>query len=305
MKKKNAVFLALAAIIWGFAFSAQKVGNVMGPFAFNGIRSIIGALILLPIIPLLRKYEQGKNGTVRELLKGGILCGLCLCAGSNLQQVGLQYTSAGKAGFITAMYIVMVPVAGIAFRKKCSVNAWIGVCLSVAGLVCLSLLTDSATGSNEMLGNALVLLAAVAFTAHILVIDRFAPNLNGVALSCVQFFTSGILTLVLMLLFEKPVISVILSEPVAVLYAGIMSCGVAYTFQILGQDGANPTLASLILCLESVFSVIGGILFLHDSMDAIEWIGCALMFGGIVISQLPDRKKAEGAGNASESQKAD
>lgn len=196
-------------------------------------------------------------------------------------------------------------VAGLAFRKKCSVNAWIGVCLSVAGLVCLSLLTDSATGSNEMLGNALVLLAAVAFTAHILVIDRFAPNLNGVALSCVQFFTSGVLTLVLMLLFEKPVISVILSEPVAVLYAGIMSCGVAYTFQILGQDGANPTLASLILCLESVFSVIGGILFLHDSMDAIEWIGCALMFGGIVISQLPDRKKAEGAGNASESQKAD
>ncbi len=292
MKKKNAIYLFLAAIIWGFAFSAQKVGNAMGPFAFNGVRSILGGTILIPVIFILRKYETGKNCSGRELFKAGILCGLCLCAGSNLQQVGLMYTSPGKAGFITAMYIVFVPIAGLALKKKCSRNAWIGVILSVGGLFCLCMLTDADKGSNEMLGNALVLLAAFAFTAHILVVDRYVEKMNGVALSCIQFFTSGTITLILMWIFEKPTISGILSEPVALLYAGIMSCGVAYTFQILGQDGANPTLASLILCLESVFSVIGGILFLQDTMKPVEWAGCALMFLGIIISQLPDRKNA-------------
>lgn len=293
MKKKNAILLALAAIIWGFAFSAQKVGNVMGPLAFNGIRCIVGGIVLLPAIPLLKRYEGGKTGTVRELFRAGILCGICLCVGADLQQIGLQYTSAGKAGFITAMYIVLVPIAGLAFRKKCSRNAWIGVGLAVAGLFCLCILTDAETGSNEMLGNRIILVCAVAFTAHILVVDHYASRVNGVALSCIQFFTAGIITLVLMFIFEEPSLKAILSEPGAILYAGVMSCGIAYTFQILGQDGVNPTLASLILCFESVFSVVGGILFLGDSMSGVEWLGCALMFLGIVISQLPTAQERQ------------
>ncbi len=301
-KKRNIGLLFLAALIWGFAFSAQSVGNAMGPFTFNSTRCFLGGLVLLPVLALFGRsrsgvksasdittdYEPARScGLKGDNLKAGILCGLLLCIASNLQQVGLSYTSAGKAGFITALYIVFVPVAGIFLKKSCSIQAWIGVAFSVVGMVFLCLMDGGVSGGSELKGDGLVLLCACAFTAHILVIDHYADRVNGVLVSCIQFFVCGVLTAIPAFLFEEPSLTAVTSEPVALLYAGIMSCGVAYTLQIVGQKGVNPTVASLVLCLESVFSVVGGLVILGETMGLYEIIGCVLMFAGIILAQIP------------------
>lgn len=291
--------LLLTATIWGVAFVAQSVGmDYIGPFTFNAVRNAIGGLVLLPCIALLRRTGDGKGGIPQDerkavsenrknLLLGGICCGVMLFVASNLQQIGIQYTTVGKAGFITAMYIVLVPILSIFLGKKAGIKIWAAVVLSVAGLYILCM-----TGGRFSLqkGDLLVLLSAFAFSVHILVIDHFAPLADGVKMSCIQFFVCALLSAVCMWLFEEPDMGAILQAWIPVLYAGVLSCGVAYTLQIVGQRGMNPTVASLILSLESVISLIAGWVILGQALSAREISGCVLMFAAIILAQLPERK---------------
>ena len=288
---KNVGILLLTAIIWGFAFVAQSVGmDYVGPFTFNCVRFFIGGLVLIPCIAILNKWngtEEKTEEDPKSLWLGGICCGIALAAASCLQQIGIMHTTVGKAGFITACYILLVPIFGLFFHKKCGVLVWIGVILAVAGLYFLCI--------NENLtierGDLMVFLCAIVFAIHILVIDHFSPKVDGVRMSCIQFFVSGILCLVPTLLLEHPHVAQLLAAWQPILYAGVLSCGVAYTLQIIGQKGMNPTVASLILSLESVMSVLAGILILHQTPTSREVLGCVLMFTAILLAQLPDPKK--------------
>lgn len=296
---RNSLLLLLTAVIWGVAFVAQSVGmDYVGAFTFNCVRSIIGGLVLIPCIIFLKNLKSGENGekmALKESLHvtrveviGGICCGTALFAASNFQQFGISYTTVGKAGFITALYVVIVPIMGLFFRKKVSFVVWISVVLSVIGLYLLCMTENSFALS---FGDLLVLICAVLFSIHILVIDYFSPRGDGVVMSCIQFLVCGLLSGVMMLLFETPDLSSILAAKVPILYAGVMSCGVAYTLQIVGQKDMNPTVASLILCLESVVSALAGWLILHEALSARELAGCFLMFFAIVLAQLPVAQK--------------
>ena len=293
---RNSLLLLLTATIWGIAFVAQSVSmDYIGGFTFNSIRSLIGSLTLLPVILLLSKPKSAEeknrsqtSSSQKTLITGGICCGILLCLASNFQQFGIKYTTVGKAGFITACYIIIVPVIGIFLRKKCSPFIWIAVILSLCGLylLCLTPGEGFAIGKGELL----VLICAFLFSIHILVIDHFSPLVDGVKMSCIQFFVCGILSGIPALLLEKPDLTDILAAKVPVLYAGIMSCGVAYTLQIVGQKNMNPTVASLILSLESCISVIAGWLLLGQSLSSREIWGCILMFGAIILAQLPQKE---------------
>lgn len=293
---RNSLLLLLTATIWGIAFVAQSVSmDYIGGFTFNSIRSLIGSLTLLPVILLLNKQKSAEeknrpqtSSSQKLLITGGIYCGIILCLASNFQQFGIKYTTVGKAGFITACYIIIVPVIGIFLRKKCSPFIWIAVILSLCGLylLCLTPGEGFAIGKGELL----VLICAFLFSIHILVIDHFSPLVDGVKMSCIQFFVCGILSGIPALLLEKPDLTDILAAKVPVLYAGIMSCGVAYTLQIVGQKNMNPTVASLILSLESCISVIAGWLILGQSLSSREIGGCILMFGAIILAQLPQKE---------------
>lgn len=294
---KNTGMLFLAALIWGFAFVAQSAGmDYVGPFTFNAVRCMIGAAVLVPVA-LLYKPEnttdkQKDVGATwfqrnRTLLAGGILCGIFLGVATNLQQIGIMSTSVGKAGFLTALYIVLVPVAGLLFKKKCPATVWIGVICSLLGLYLLCMTEGSFTLAA---GDLFLLGCAVVFTGHILVIDYFAPKVNGVWMSCIQFLVAGIISAVPMVLTETPTREAIFAAKLPILYAGVMSCGVAYTLQILGQKNYNPTIAVLILSLESCFSVLGGFLILQETLSARELFGCALMFAAIILAQLPGKR---------------
>ncbi len=299
----NILYLLLTAAIWGFAFVAQSVGNAMGSFTFNCIRSFIGALVLLPVIALRDRLLAKESGSdksqttqnggkwTRELLLVGMACGVLLCLGSNLQQVGLNYTTAGKAGFITAFYIVLVPIAGLFLKRKCPFTAFVGVALSLIGLFLLCIPKGATFGLGEMKGDLIVLMCAFAFTAQIWVIDLRGGRLDGVRLACIEFLVCGLISMIPMLLFEHPTWEKVTSEPIALLYAGVLSCGVAYTLQIFGQRNMNPTVCSLIMSLESAFAVLGGALILKEHMGGREAFGCIFMFAAIVLAQLPSRKK--------------
>lgn len=289
---RQSCLLFLTASIWGVAFVAQSAGmDYVGPFTFNAVRSLIGGVVLIPCIGFLnhlKKQEQKR----KDLLTGGISCGVLLFIASNFQQFGIQYTSVGKAGFITALYIVMVPVLGIFLHKKAGIKVWIGVAFALCGLYLLCM-KESLGGQNFALqkGDFLVLVCAFVFSFHILVVDYFSPRADGVKMSCIQFFVCGILSAVCMFLFEQPQLSLILKAWMPILYAGVMSCGVAYTLQIVGQRGMNPTIASLILSLESVVSVLAGWVLLQETLSRRELAGCLLMFLAIILAQLPERKK--------------
>ena len=297
MRTKNACMLILTAFIWGTAFVAQSVGmDHLGPFTFNGVRNLIGGAALLPCIFFLERWnrkdqkkESGQEvpGTRKDLITGGIACGLLLFAASSLQQIGLVYTSAGKAGFITAFYIVIVPVLGIFLHQKAGWTIWAAVAAALAGLYLLCI-TD---GFSVNIGDFYVLLCALLFSLHILVIDHFAPKVDGVKMSCIQFFVCGIVSLVPMFLWEEPRIEGLLLSWFPLLYAGVLSCGVAYTLQIVGQKNVNPTVASLLLSLESCFSVLAGWIILGERLSLREGAGCILMFAAIVLAQLPERKE--------------
>lgn len=292
---RQSMLLLLTATIWGVAFVAQSVGmEYIGPFTFNAVRNAIGALVLIPCIGFLRRIrteeEKRKPEDKQEkktLVAGGVSCGVLLFIASNLQQVGIQYTTVGKAGFITAMYIVIVPLLGIFLGKKAGARVWCAVVIAVVGLYMLCV-TDG--GFSLQKGDLFVLICAIAFSVHILVVDYFAPKVDGVKMSCIQFFVCALLSGICMLLFESPNVIQILQAWVPVLYAGVLSCGVAYTLQIIGQKGMNPTVASLILSLESVVSVIAGWMILKQELSGRELLGCGLMFAAIILVQLPEKK---------------
>lgn len=279
----NSLLLLLTAVIWGSAFVAQSVGlEYVGPFTFTAIRSVIGGLVLIPCIFLLKKWKKGFATKIEWI--GGICCGIALCAASNFQQVGMQYTTVGKAGFITALYVVIVPILGLFLRKKVSILVWCCVAISVGGLYLLCIPKGEFFLSS---GDLLVLVCALLFSLHILVIDHFSPKGDGVVISCIQFFVCGILSGILMLFTENPNVKDIMDAKIAILYAGVLSSGVAYTLQVVAQKNVNPTVASLIMCLESVVAVLAGWLILHESLSARELIGCFLMFIAIVFAQIP------------------
>lgn len=297
---KNSLILLLTAFIWGVAFVAQSVGmDHVEPFTFNSIRCMIGGLFLIPCIFVLNKinpertveYDKlspaEKKKQNKTLLKGGIFCGLAICVASNLQQFGIAYTTVGKAGFITALYIVIVPILGLFFKKKCTPAIWLGVVLAVFGLYFLCI-TD---GFQIQLGDFLVFLCALVFSVHIMIIDHYTQLVDGVKMSCIQFLVCGVLSGIGMFVFENPNISNILSAWMPILYAGILSCGVAYTLQIIGQKGMNPTVASLVLSLESVIAVLAGMVLLKQGLSSRETIGCICMFGAIILAQLPEKRK--------------
>lgn len=301
MKKANVkspLLLFLAAVIWGVAFVAQSVGmEYVGPFTFNAVRSIIGGLVLIPCIYFLdhlkgeghkaRQTTAERQQAKKTLLFGGVCCGICLCIASNLQQIGIRYTTVGKAGFITAMYIIIVPVLGIFMKKKIGIQIWISVIMGVIGLYLLCMTESFSLGK----GDACVLLCALVFSFHILIIDHFSPLVDGVKMSCIQFLVSGVLSGVMMFLFENPELGAIFSAWLPILYAGVMSCGVAYTLQIVGQKDMDPTVASLILSLESVVSVLAGWALLGQKLSGKELFGCVVMFAAIILAQLPERKE--------------
>jgi len=292
MKKKqlgNSLLLLLTATIWGSAFVAQSVGmEHVGPFTFTFSRSIIGGIVLLPCILLLGKWKKGFATKVEWI--GGICCGIALCVASNFQQVGIQFTTVGKAGFITALYVVLVPIFGLFLKKRVPILIWGCVGLSVVGLY---LLCMPAGAFTLALGDLLVLICAVLFTVHILVIDHFSPKGDGVVISCIQFFTCGILSGIPMLFFENPSVGSMLDAKWSILYAGVLSSGVAYTLQVVAQKNVNPTVASLIMCLESVVAVLAGWIVLGQDMSSREILGCVLMFVAIVLAQLPVPEKTK------------
>lgn len=287
--------LALTALIWGVAFVAQSVGGEhVGPFTFNCVRSLLGGAVLLPMIPLLgrlsgNRREEAAPADRKNLWLGGVLCGVVLGLASSLQQWALEYASVGKAGFITALYIVIVPVLGIFFHRMPGAQVWLAVVVAVAGLYLLCWSGGAALGPGEWM----LFGCSALFSLHILIIDHFSPLVDGVKLSCIQFFVAGLFCAVPTLLFEKPAVSDVLAAWAPILYAGALSCGVAYTLQVVAQKHVEPTLASLTLSLESVFSVLAGWLLLHQTLTARELAGCALVFCAIVLAQLPSRKKVK------------
>lgn len=285
----------LTALIWGCAFVAQSVSmDYIGPFTFQCVRSLIGSAVLIPVFLLLDvvkkrsgTYQSPTRENRKQLWFAGIICGIIMTVAANLQQFGIQYTTAGKAGFITALYILLVPILGLFLKKKVSPRLWLCIVLAMIGLYLLSV-TEGFSSINK--GDFYVMLCAVAFSFHIMAVDHYAPLVDGVRLSCIQFLICGALSGVLMFVFETPDIQGLLKAAVPILYAGIMSCGVAYTLQIIGQKYTKPTIASLIMSLESVFAVIAGIVVLQEIPTTREAVGCILMFAAIIIAQLPDKK---------------
>lgn len=299
-KVRNSLLLLLTAFIWGTAFVAQSVGmDYVGPFTYTCVRSVIAGIMLIPCIAFLNKVnpkqedmhiyqkDEGKQIYQKRLLIGGICCGMALGVASSLQQIGIQHTTVGKAGFITTFYIIIVPIIGLFFKKRCGINVWIGVVFALAGLYFLCITEGFSIGY----GDAMVFLCALAFSIHILVIDHFTQLVDGVKMSCIQFFVAAIVSGIGMMLFENPDIGNILAAWMPILYAGALSSGVGYTLQIIGQKGMNPTIASLILSLESVISVLAGMVLLNEKLTGREVLGCILMFVAIILAQLPEKKK--------------
>lgn len=287
---KSSLILLLTATIWGVAFVAQSVGmEYIGPFTFNAIRCVLGGLVLIPVILVLKKKkETGAENQEKEdkktLWAGGIACGVILCIASNLQQFGIMEASVGKSGFFTALYIVMIPVIGIFIGKRPGIKLWFCVALAVVGMYLLCMKDGSFTIERA---DIMLLLCALVFSFHILVVDYFSPKVDGVKMSCIQFFVCGVLSAVGMLFTETPDISNIQAAWLPLLYAGLLSCGVGYTLQIVGQKGINPVIASLIMSLESVISALAGWVILGQVLSPKEILGCVLIFVAIIITQIP------------------
>lgn len=298
-KMRSNILLLITAAIWGSAFVAQKSGmDYIGPFTYGGIRMFIGGLVLIPVILLMSKgkvnaeniSKEEKTKQNRLLIIGGVCCGIVLFAASSLQQFGVSYTTAGKAGFITTLYVVLVPIFSLVIGKRVRPIMWLCVLMGAAGLYLLCM-TDSTF--KLQLGDMLVLLCAFGFTAHIMVVDYFAPRLDGVKLSCIQFLVSGALGMICMFIFEEPELAAILDCWLPILYAGVLSSGVGYTLQVVAQKDAEPTIASLLMSLESVFAVTAGAIILHESMSGRELLGCVVIFAAVIIAQLPSKEERE------------
>lgn len=291
-KLKNNIFLWITPIIWGVAFVTQRIGgDYLGAFTYNAIRFGIGTLSLIPVILIFEKGDFSKECR-RLTWLGGMLGGLFLFAGSSLQQVAITITeSAGKAGFLTALYTVLVPVIAVFLGKKNTFFTWIGVALATVGMYLLSFKGEEPFGVGDML----LLLCALMFALQIIAVDRFNGRIAPLRFSMIQLATSAVLSTIVALFTESCTMTDIRSALVALLYGGIMSCGVGYTTQILGQRGASETYSAIVLSTESVFSAISGALILHETMNTKGYIGCALIFAGIVIAHIMPKKVKTGA----------
>ena len=327
---RGSILLFLTAFIWGTAFVAQKSGlDLVSPLMFNGIRTLIGGIVLLPVIAFFsRKSRTSANGSgANEALKagmagadkagaagagetsgenrrtlwiGGICCGFFLMAAGGVQQIGLNWTTAGKSGFITALYVILVPLFGLFLRRKIRPIFWACVAASAVGLYLLCIPADGGFGAINK-GDIITMVCAALFAFHILVIDHFSPKVDGVKLSCIQFFFAGIVTLIIApfldpaMGFSLPSAGDVLACWFPIFYSGVMSCGIAYTLQILGQRDLNPTIASLIMSLESSISAISGWIILGQALSPRELAGCVLMFCAIILAQLPVPQKRKTA----------
>ncbi len=295
------VILLLIAFIWGLAFVAQSVAmDYIRPFTFNGIRFVIGGLVLLPVIAVMKVFNIGRRecyppkdrDRIKELfnsmeVKGGILCGIVLFVTSNIQQFGIMYSSPGKAGFITALYILIVPIIGMFLGKKVRVRIWgcVGIALIGIFLLCV---TEQLTIEK---GDILLILCAIGCSVHILVVDYFSPEANGIIMSCIQFFVCGVLSLIGMGIFEQPSLSDVMRAWQPILYAGVLSTAVAYTLQIICQKNTSPIIASLLMSMESVFAYLGSVVILGQNLTTREAIGSVLVFSAIMIAQLPSKRR--------------
>ena len=295
---RSTLLLVLAALIWGCAFVAQSVGaEYVGAFTFLATRSWLGGIVLLPLIAALeggaKKSGQPSraphsSAEKKTLLLGGVCCGCLLFFASMAQQLGIASTTTAKAGFITTMYVLIVPLLSLFLGQRPEKKIWLCVAVGVLGLYLLCMKGGFSLGR----GDALVLLCALLFSGHILTVNHFSPRVDGVRLSCIQFFVTAVISTVCMFVFERPDWASIRAAALPILYAGIMSSGAGYTLQIVGQKGLDPTIASLAMSLESVFSALAGWLLLGQTLAARELCGCALMFAAIVLAQLPGKKRA-------------
>lgn len=304
LKRRHSFLLVIAAMIWGGAFVAQSTGgDAVGPYTFNCIRCFIGGIVLIPVIWLSDSLHWTRNKPKnpedkRKLLTAGVSCGIVLSLASNLQQVGIWMgTPVGKAGFLTACYMLLVPILGLFIKKKCGWNVWLGVAIAVVGLYLLCM-----QGSfSVQLSDFLIFLCALSFAVQILIVDHYVDMVDGVRLSCIQFTVSGIISAVPMIFVDMGLSASgfsewasALTDPYAwipILYAGVLSSGVAFTLQIIGQRGMNPTVASLLMSLESVFSALAGWVILNQTLSMREIFGCLLIFGAVVLAQLQMQKE--------------
>ena len=292
MKKeqlKGSAQLLFATLIWGSAFVAQSVGmDHLGPMSFQAVRSLLAVAALVPVIALMDRSPASflPRWKAKGLWKTGILCGLALFVAQSLQQVGLIYTEPGKAGFITAMYIVLVPVLGLFLGRKCGIRVWISVLLAVVGLYLLSCVGVASVN----LGDILILISAGAFAVQIVLIDVLAQELDGIRLNCIQFIVVTVLSALAAAFTETPTWQGVVDCAVPLLYTGVLSSGAAFTLQILGQQHLSPEPASLIMSLESVFAVLAGWLILHQTLSPVELLGCCLVFIGVILCQIKGKE---------------
>lgn len=310
---KSNLYILLATFIWGTAFLAQKDGGQIGTFTFNGIRFLIGGLFLLPVIYVFDKLrgKQAENeadsdvddaeqidnnseaadlGWNQTVFTGGIACGVVLFIASSLQQYGVLYTSIGKTGFITALYAVIVPVFSVLLGKTIHIRTWLAVLIGIIGLYFLSMYGESLSISY---GDRFIIGCAFGFAVQIMMIDYFSPMVDPVKLAAVEFLTLGLISIPFMFIFESPNIPDIVSVLPSLLYASILSSGVAYTLQAVGQKYAEPTQAALMMCLESVFSLFSGMIVLGERMSLHEYLGALLIFVAVVLSQLPEQEQKQ------------
>lgn len=286
---KSNLMLLIAAAIWGFGFVAQRLGmNYLEPFAFNSARFLLGSLSLLPLLCFLSRQKLSRQKGNRDtkpnhsLSKGSLICGLVLFVAATLQQYGLFYTTAAKAGFITGLYLILVPIIGILLKHTTGLTTWLGALLAVVGLYLLSV-NDNFTMS---LGDTLIFIGALFWAFHILVIDHFSGRIDPIQLSAVQFLVCGLLSLGVALIIETPTLTGALAGWQPILFAGVVSVGIAYTLQVIAQKNAKPSHAAIIMSLETVFAAIGGVWLLNESLSPRAWFGCGLMLAGMLLSQV-------------------
>lgn len=292
------LLLLITAFIWGVAFVSQRVGaEYVGAFTFNGVRFALGCVALLPLYLALNvkkdvKYTPKK---IRNDIKGGIICGTVMFIASSLQQIGVTYTTAGKAGFITGLYVALVPVFALIFlKRKSPATIWIGMIFAAIGLYLLCV----EEGFSIAMGDIIVFIGSFFWAGHILVIDKFANEVDAIELSIIQFATCGMLSLIVALIFEPITAKGVTQAAIPILYGGVCSVGIAYTLQVIGQKHAKPAHAAIILSLESVFSVLAGVVILHEKLAPRGIIGCVCIFAALIISQtdfskMLKRKKAQ------------
>lgn len=296
------LLLALAALIWGISFVAQSEGDDIGSFTFQGIRNMLAFFSILAVVLIKdntgkAKLKKKKYGSIKAwtndnktLFKAGIICGITLTIATNLQQFGIgmqgKETSTGRAAFLTALYIILVPIFGIFFKKKVKPIVWLSVAFAVAGLYLISVKPDTGFGISS--ADIVLILCALFFSIQIITVDKYSAEIDGVKLSCIQFFIAGVLSVILMFIFEKPDINTILGQAGPLLYSGILSGGAAYTLQIIGQKNCNHVLSVMLMSLESVFSALADWVIRGNTMSSREILGCVIMFAAIIMAQSPE-----------------